>query len=1034
MLERFEKSLAISSFLEEVKENKDFLIEGLLSSEKSALLSLIKRELKRDLLIISSNSELIYNFSAFKEDILEFPSISKDIPSIDILGKRYVVLNALMEREGKIVITSPKAAFEKIISDPTNLIYTFQKGKKIKFQSIPDLLSSLGYRREAIVSDKGEFAVRGAILDIFSPSATLPYRIEFFADEIDNIRIFNISDQRTIKKIKEATITPGSDIAKTKNSTIKDYLIDPIVIFDDILDIEDKLILLGEKTPLGPFKKEKKIFLSNHPIEKLSKVHTFEREKYFQNVQFEIFKCSITARRWFHPFLSVDDIGKLEDILIKDIPITFLSENLKKDDFFKKYSIPKRKNFSFFKGYLENDIFIGDIPLFIIPESSLSYKRPIKRRKWRSSLQTQMTEFHKLAPDDLVVHYHCGIGKYLGIESRKNHLGREDEFLLIEYQNSSKLYVPISQSYLVSKYIGAGDLAPSVDSLSDNRWQKRKRSAERRITKYAEDLLELYAKRKKEGGFQYREDSEEEKLFSDLFEYEETPDQKSAILDIKKDMQSKRPMERLLCGDVGYGKTEVAMRAAFKAASNGKQTAILVPTTVLAMQHTDTIKDRMKDFSVIVDVISRFKSKKENMKILEKVKEGKIDILIGTHRLLQKDVKFKDLGLIIVDEEQRFGVKAKEHLKKLRVGVDSLSLSATPIPRTLYLSLVNIRDMSTLQTPPEDRLPIKTVVAINDDHLIKNAILEELERGGQLFFIHNRVETIEKRASHIRSIFPKADLKFVHGQMKPEDIDDIFHSFKKGEFDILMTTTIVENGVDIPNANTIIIDDADNFGLADLYQLRGRVGRWDRPAYAYLLTRKNKKLSKIAKKRLSALLEAGGFGGGMKIATKDLEIRGAGDILGEKQSGQVTQIGFHLYCKLLKRAIDALKRSAPVNFTETRLDFSYPGYIPKSYIPENLIRRELYHRIGETVSFEELDMIEDELKDRFGTPPEEISWLLYLTKIKVLANQNRIYCLKFLDSSLQIFKTQKDYVTMLLPKKGPRELFEYVQDIFKKIF
>jgi transcription-repair coupling factor (superfamily II helicase) len=496
-------------------------------------------------------------------------------------------------------------------------------------------------------------------------------------------------------------------------------------------------------------------------------------------------------------------------------------------------------------------------------------------------------------------------------------------------------------------------------------------------------------------------------------------------------MLSEKPMDRLVCGDVGYGKTEVAMRAAFKAAVDGKkQVAVLVPTTVLAVQHFENFTSRMSGFPIRVGVVSRFHSPKEVKETLAKVKMGEIDILIGTHRILSVDVKFKELGLIIIDEEQRFGVKAKEHLKVFKANADCLTLSATPIPRTLYMSLVHARDMSIINTPPQDRLPVKTIIAETEPELIQNAILREHARGGQVFYIHNRVESIYNRAEQIQKLVPAAKIGVVHGQMDPDSVDEIFHRFKCGELNILFATTIIENGIDIPNANTILIDRADTYGLADLYQLRGRVGRWNRAAYAYFLVPKNVRLSEPASKRLNALVEAGGYGGGMKVAMRDLEIRGAGDILGLQQSGQVSAIGFHLYCKMLKRAIDALKKQQPISFNDTKMEFSFDARLPEDYINEVSLRMELYYRLGEASTYAEIDELLAELKDRFGEPPDQVIWLYHMTRLRAFAAANHFSLLKFSGLSFiaeQQLGKQTKQQTILLPKKfqKPRELEEY---------
>ena len=626
------------------------------------------------------------------------------------------------------------------------------------------------------------------------------------------------------------------------------------------------------------------------------------------------------------------------------------------------------------------------------------------------------------------------------MEKQINHLGKETEFLTLQYAETSRLFVPLSQAYLVSRYIGSSEQPPSLSQLGGKRWQAVRANAQAQIVGYANELLQLYAERAVQGGHRYPPDGDIMIQFEQDFPYTETQDQVLAIQALKEDMISERAMDRLICGDVGYGKTEVAMRAAFKAVADGKrQVAVLVPTTVLAVQHYESFSQRMSGFPVNVGVVSRFHSAKEVRETLEKVKTGKIDILIGTHRILSEDVHFKNLGLIIIDEEQRFGVKAKEHLKKFKANADCLTLSATPIPRTLYMSLVHARDMSVINTPPQDRLPIRTIIAETEPELIQNAIMRELARGGQAFYIHNRVESLYTHADHIQKLVPTAKIGIVHGQMDPDAVDEIFHKFKQGELNLLFATTIIENGIDISNANTILIDRADTYGLADLYQLRGRVGRWNRSAYAYFLIPKNASLPEPARKRLNALVEAGGYGGGMKIAMRDLEIRGAGDIRGIQQSGQVSAVGFHLYCKMLKRAIDALKKQVPITFNETKMEFGFDARLPEDYINEVSLRMELYHRLGDASTLTEVDELLAEMKDRFGEPPTPVIWLYHLTRIRAFAAANHFSLLKFSNLSFlaeQQMGKQLNKQTILLPKKmqSPKELETYVIAQLAKYF
>ncbi len=665
----------------------------------------------------------------------------------------------------------------------------------------------------------------------------------------------------------------------------------------------------------------------------------------------------------------------------------------------------------FLRGYLSSGLALPEEKLIVLPYAEITQRYKIRRQKQRSTYHTVPSEIFDLAPGEMVVHYNHGIGKFLGIEKKPDHQGMMTEFMTVEYADNGKLYVPLNQSYLISKYIGASDELPRLHALGNNRWKNTREKTEVAIREYATDLLQMYAKREIVGGFSYAPDSDMLHDFEEDFPYVETEDQLQSIAAIKSDMVEKKCMDRLICGDVGYGKTEVAMRAAFKAVvDGGKQVALLVPTTVLAMQHYESFCERMANFPVNIGVLSRFRTPKQIRETLKSIAEGGVDIVIGTHRIISDDVIFKDLGLVIIDEEQRFGVKAKEHLKKVKAGVDCLTLSATPIPRTLYLSLIGARDMSVISTPPQDRLPITTTITESSEHLFRTALLRELARDGQAYIIHNRVETIFELASKITKLLPQARVVVCHGQMSADEIDRVFHAFKSGQADILVATTIIENGIDIPNANTILIDRADQFGLADLYQLRGRVGRWNRRAYAYFLVRNQRALPELTRKRLNALAESSGYGGGMKLAMRDLEIRGAGNILGTEQSGQVASIGFHLYCKMLKRTIQTLQGKIAAGAVDARIELYLDARVPEEYIAEMNLRLDIYRRLGEANNYEEIDAIFDEVKDRFGPLPDPCLWLYHLTRLKIFASQNGYTSIK------------RDKVTIIAEKQSGKQI------------
>lgn len=1055
------------SFIQTVKthfQNEfSLLFEGLWDAPKSILILCAALAQNKNILILTGGDretrlldDLNY-FSSFP--IFAFPSWEtlpgeEITPSPDIIGKRFEILDALSSKKGPVIVLAPLQAILQKVCCPKTLqshLLKWKKGDTIPFEELPEILTRLGYRRESIAADKGEFAIRGGILDIFSVSAFDPCRIDFFGDEIEEIRTYDPISQKSIEKREEAFIVPANELKLIQDEpspcTLFDYLGDKTtLVLDDLLAIEDRWVsikdLPGAKTPLilsieELFKrseKNQKIYFTKDPLEKLS-----EGSGRDQAVNFELFDIKHQSKRIHHPFLTVktaywDDVveeHRLEAVLRQSKQLHFLTDSeaekraLKEK--IKELSLPATPKFH--DGYLSSGFVLGDVT--ILPYTELTNRYKVHREKWRSSYHTPASDFHQLDKGDLVVHFHNGIGKFLGIEKQKNHLGHEEEFMIIEYDGGSKLYVPLSQSHLISRYIGTSEQAPKLHALGTKKWQKAKVQAQKAIVGYARDLLNLQATREAKGGFIYPPDSEDMFLFEAEFPFTETDDQIKAIQEIKQDMASPKAMDRLICGDVGYGKTEVAMRAAFKAViDGGKQVAVLVPTTVLAMQHYENFCKRMESFPVRVGVASRFVKPKEMKKTLEGVAQGAVDILIGTHRIISKDVAFKNLGLIVIDEEQRFGVRAKEHLKKAKVGVDCLTLSATPIPRTLYFSLVGARDMSVINTPPHDRLPIKTILAEKENELMKNALLRELARDGQAYVIHNRVESIYRIADDIQKLLPSARLAVVHGQMAADEIDATFHKFKQGDLDILIATTIIENGIDIPNANTILIDRADMHGMADLYQLRGRVGRWNRPAYAYFLVPKSRELHEISRKRLQALIETSGFGGGMKLAMRDLEIRGAGDLLGVQQSGNVSTIGFHFYCKLLKRAVDTLKKHVSPTFYDTRMEFQYEANLPSTYIPETNLRMEIYHRLGETASRDDVEELFKELEDRFGKLPEPTIWLKHLSRIRVFASQHQFTLLKFDAAALtvqrQVGKETIDRKTFLPPFETPQDLEEKV--------
>lgn len=1061
-------SPSLQQFREQIAREPSLLMEGLWDAPKALLVRLLQEATHKNILILTAESKmskLLDDAAYFKiTDIVEFPAWEtlpgEEIsPSPDIVGKRLAILHHLLEKKTPQVVVCPlQSALQKVPSPAflEPLCRTLKKGDEIPFASFPEWLNQLGYRRSSVVADKGEFAVRGGIIDVYPVGSPDPYRIEFFGDEIDNIRTFDPIGQKSTSKASSLFISPAyEDVLLSKDAeptSLLSYLgSNTLVIFDNLLALEDHYVsfqalpgaaskfFLTFDSLLNEVKNLQKVYWTEQSMEELSETHVGKkvgRDYYtgknpLQSLSFEFFHHHFDTKRWRHPFVPVEGyLPTLDRSPHLDIHFICTTESEEK-------SIQEKiKNaHKFERGYLSGGFALADSNVVLVPMTEFTHRHKIRREKWRNTYHTPPSDFHELLPGDLVVHFNHGIGKYLGIEKKPNHQGIETEFLALEYSERSKLFVPVSQAYLVSRYIGTKEEIPTLHTLGTKNWQKTKAHAQKAIIGYAQDLLRMSAERIVQGGFLFPADTDEMHNFEADFPYTETEDQLRAIQDIKNDMTTTKAMDRLLCGDVGYGKTEVAMRAAFKAVADGKkQVAVLVPTTVLCMQHFETFSDRMSNYPIIIKAVSRFHSAKEVKQTLQELAEGKVDILIGTHRLLSKDVKFKDLGLIIIDEEQRFGVRSKEHLKALKAGVDCLTLTATPIPRTLYLSLVGAREISVINTPPQDRLPIKTILVERDPATVTNALLRELSRDGQVYFIHNRVESIYQVSDELKKLMPQARVVTGHGQMNLDEIDTVFHTFKKGDADILVATTIVENGIDIPNANTILIDRADQFGLSDLYQLRGRVGRWNRPAYAYFLVPRLRELPEIARKRLYALLEAQGYGGGMKIAMRDLEIRGAGETLGQRQSGHVSSIGFHLYCKLLKRTVEALKKNQEPTFFETKMEFPYDARLPEEYIPENSLRLEIYHRLGETLTLQEVDALFEELKDRFGKPPAPAIWLYHLTRIRTLAAQKRFISLKFNTHTVETEQqTPKGTVKKLFSLKPFKSPVDLEKQIFEKL-
>ncbi len=1055
MIEQYLKFSTWTPFKEALLDQQSFELPNLWHAPKALVVAAASYLLKRQVIVITSierEAKLLADITnvAIKEP-LSFPAWetlpSENIePSPDIVGERALALMQIAQEGSQdIVVTNLQAVIAKVIARKD-----FQKkGLELKvqedwgFELLMEELVELGYQRVTLVQEKGEFAVRGGILDVFPSSQTEPMRIEFFGDTIESMRAFDPISQTSVRAVSSLWILPTKELEFLKK---EGALTDLFSYFS-----KDALIVLDE-----PFSLKKKyqelasLFdLTGNLLLKwesfVEKVHDFQHLLFQDDLKVEKFKALPTLELAIKPFDEVfvsntkivhekeqTYLMRLPKLGMDEYQFTYICQNDDEENTLKEQMLATYdkipSNMTFERGNWSSGWVFPLEKKAYVASVEVTQRYVIKRKKQRSTRHVDPVEFMELIAGDHVVHLQHGIGRYLGCERKTNHEGIETEYLNLEYADQARLFVPLEQSHLVTKYIGSKHEKPTLHQIGGKSWLRTKVNTERAIVDYASELLKMYAQRALEKGAAYPEDSEDMKHFEREFPYAETEDQLQAIQALKEDVCSENPMDRLVCGDVGYGKTEVAMRAAFKAiVDGGVQVAVLVPTTILAMQHYETFCQRMENFPINIEVLSRFVPKKRQKEVLEKLKAGSIDLIIGTHRVISKDVEFKKLGLVIIDEEQRFGVKAKERLRAMKQGADCLTLSATPIPRTLYMSLVGARDISLINSPPQDRLPIKTHIVESEPHIIQQAILRELAREGQVYIIHNRVASIYRFAEKIQTLVPSARVQIAHGQMDADALDQVFHAFKNNEADVLIATTIVESGVDIPNANTIMIDHADKYGLADLYQLRGRVGRWNRKAYAYFMVQKNKSLLEIAQKRLAALVESSGHGGGMKIAMRDLEIRGAGEILGTSQSGHVSAIGFHLYCKLLKRTILSMQGKAPKTVIETKIEFPVDRRIPPEYIPDLLLRMEMYQRLGDAFEIEQLEKIYEEMVDRFGQAPPSVNWLYHVMRLKVFSGAYRFTEILYKKNFIKVERSVKGKkTTYQIPYvlAGNPELFE----------
>ena len=1063
-----------------LKENKKFqeltkqisktgpiAISGLVDVEKLHVLAGIFNETKRPMVLVTYNEiqarklyqdlkKLIKQTYFFpKKEITSYDYVaqSKEIEykRIDVLNKMYL---AKQQKEPIIIVTTIEAVMQKMVAKDTlyQNVIDFEVGKTYLLDEIKEKLVGLGYERSDLIENKGQFSIRGGIVDV-GLSEKIGVRIEFWGDEVDSIRLFQISSQRSTEMLKEITIFPAhelivqdlseavkniqekypeeiEDIELIKNgdyiskinkyfnefyenqASFLDYMSDEYLLLLDenskinqrktnIIEDNNKLIeSLVEKEKFVPeaieniskfeynFEEKQIIYLEqNDSIKNIQKYYFETREINFYNLQLDLLLADIVTYQKNKKkvvLLAGNEISakKLCDIL-KENQINYKyeqeAENVKPGEIIVTIG-------GFSSGFENYDLNL------IVVSLQNNFEEPVKRKKKLSSTfkDSEKIVFADLKPGDIVVHQTHGIGQFIGVNTITAD-GVTKDYIKIKYRNDDILYVPTNSLDSVRKYIGGGDnSSPRLNKLGGKEWSATTSKVKKNLEAVAKDLIELYAKRQKIKGFSFSPDTPWQKQFEDSFPYTETDDQLRCIQDVKKDMEKPQPMDRLLCGDVGYGKTEVAIRAAFKAVMDQKQVAYLVPTTILANQQYEEFKTRMQEFAINVELLNRFKTKKEQDEIIKKLKLGEVDVVVGTHRLLSEDVNFKDLGLLIIDEEHRFGVKDKEKIKKLRTNIDVLTMTATPIPRTLHMSIVGVRDMSVIYEPPHNRKPVQTYVLEYDQEVITEAITKEIERDGQVFYLFNQVEGIEKKANEISMLVPEAKVGFAHGKMSGRELEEIMESFINQEINVLVCTTILESGIDIPNANTIIVENADRLGLAQLYQIRGRVGRSDKQAYAYVTYKRDKLLSEVADKRLKAIKEFTEFGSGFKIAMRDLEIRGAGSMLGEMQHGHMEQVGYDTYCKLLDEVIKEMQGIEVVEEQDVQIDLAVSSYIPDNFIENSSQKIEIYQNIALCRTEEELQNVIDEVIDRYGRLPKELENLIDIARIKQLARKANI--------------------------------------------
>ena len=1029
-----------------------------IESARAFLVAVLAREIPQTLWVICPSvrtQELLHeSLTNWLPEALflpeaEFFGVENILPDQEIAAERLALLGRVEESRQRHVVVATRASLDQRAPKRGTLreaALKLRRGTSKPLERVINSLGEAGYERVAQVTTRGQFAVRGGILDVYSWQAAAPIRAEFFDDEIESLREFDLDTQTSLRNLNEVELLLGA--ADDQSGKVLDYVGKEHlrVVIEDADENADVFITEGWLAGTSEQHSGEQIEVGRHPAQS-ARPGVSSRDETMDDIE--------------------DFSGAFVDCEIGDFDTgEFIIAEAKRQQFFARltawredgariaiYFQTEGEIERFREIMAEAKISLGEIDLlegtlargFCFPAANLvvlaaaelfgrapTHGRRRLQRATKFGTHRAQIDFSELNEGELVVHLEHGIGRFLGLQRMGG--PETGEVLAIEFAEEAKLFVPLEQAFMVSRYVGIGKKSPPLSSLADAKWTRAKKNAVTSIFDYAGKMLALQAERETQRGHAFGADTKWQLEFEHSFPFRETPDQWKAIAETKRDMEEPRSMDRLICGDVGFGKTEVAIRAAFKAVMEGKQVAVLTPTTVLAQQHFETFRHRMLDYPVRIEMLSRFRSPSEQRKVLKELREGGVDVVVGTHRLISGDVVFKDLGLVVIDEEQRFGVLHKEKFKELFKLVDVLTLSATPIPRTLYLSLVGVKDMSTIETPPLNRLPVETVICGYDERIIRDAINREIERQGQVYFLHNRVMSIQKVRDRIAELCPGARVEFGHGQMDADELEDVMQRFVAGKIDVLICTTIIESGLDIPNANTIIIDRADRFGLADLYQLRGRVGRAEHKAYAYLLLPREMMTVGAARKRINAIQQYSSLGAGFRIAMRDLEIRGAGSILGTAQSGHIVAVGFDLYCQLLKQAVAQLKgeKLRPRLEVEVRLDFVatkegeylasgpeklVPAFIPTAYISDAALRIQAYRNLAEITTPEQLQRLRRDWRDRFGKWPEPVDNLFLLSEIRLSAARARVSRVEVREGKLMLSR-RGDFI--LVGGKFPR--------------